>query len=75
MSYKHDLKGYIASSGYTLTKLTEELNKRNESNYSVQNLSNKIRKESLKYDEILQIADILGYSIIWQKHRKLFKNK
>ena len=50
-----------------ITQLTEELNKRNGTNYTMQNLSSKIRKESLKYSEILQIADIIGYELIWNR--------
>lgn len=67
MGIKEDIKAYIVSSGYTITKLAEELNKRNGSDYTVQNLSNKIRKESLKYNEVLQIAEIIGYEIQWNK--------
>lgn len=67
MGLKEDIKAYIVSSGFTITRLAEELNKRNGSDYTVQNLSNKIRKESLKYSEVLQIADIIGYDIEWIK--------
>lgn len=67
MGLKEDIKAYIVSSGFTITRVTEELNKRNGSDYTVQNLSNKIRKESLKYSEVLQIADIIGYDIEWIK--------
>ncbi|GAA0857763.1 LLM class flavin-dependent oxidoreductase [Clostridium baratii] len=70
MGIKEDIKAYIVSSGYTITKLAEELNKRNGSDYTVQNLSNKIRKESLKYSEVLQIAEIIGYEIQWNKLNK-----
>lgn len=70
MGIKEDIKAYIVSSGYTITKLAEELNKRNGSDYTVQNLSNKIRKESLKYSEVLQIAEIIGYEIQWVKLNK-----
>ena len=70
MGIKEDIKAYLVSSGYTITKLAEELNKRNGSDYTVQNLSNKIRKESLKYSEVLQIAEIIGYEIQWNKLNK-----
>lgn len=67
MGIKEYIKTYIVSSDYTITKLVEELNKRNGSDYTVQNLSNKIRKEFLKYSEVLQIAEIIGYEIQWVK--------
>ncbi|WP_346886477.1 LLM class flavin-dependent oxidoreductase [Clostridium sp. UBA4395] len=67
MGLKEEIKGYIVSSGWSITRIAEELNKRNGSEYTMQNLSNKIRKESLKYSEILEIANIIGYDIKWIK--------
>ena len=36
---------------------------------SVSNLSNKLQRESLRYVEAVQLADALGYEIVWQKRR------
>ena len=36
---------------------------------SVSNLSNKLQRESLRYTEAVQLADVLGYDIVWQKRR------
>ncbi len=36
---------------------------------SVPNLSGKLRRGSLRYSEALELADVLGYDIIWQKRR------
>lgn len=69
MDLKNEVKGYIVSSGWTITQITDELNKRNNTQYTVQNLSAKIRRETLKYSEILQIADIIGYDIKWEKRK------
>ena len=65
----YEIKSYIVSAGWTITKLAEELNKRSGNDYTVQNLSNKIRKESLKYSEVLEIADIIGYEIKWNRKK------
>lgn len=67
MGLKEDMKAYIIKSGWSLTKLQEEINKRNNTNYSVQNLSKKINNETLKYSEVLEIAEITGYTIEWIK--------
>ena len=69
MELRDEIKSYIVSAGWTITKLAEELNKRSGNDYTVQNLSNKIRKESLKYSEILEIADIIGYKIKWESKK------
>ncbi len=34
---------------------------------TVQNFTTKINRQTLKYGEILQIADVLGYEIIWKE--------
>ncbi|HCC07266.1 MAG TPA: phosphoribosylglycinamide formyltransferase [Clostridiales bacterium] len=34
---------------------------------SLQNLSNKLRRGSLRYDEILEIAEACGYEIAWMR--------
>ena len=36
---------------------------------SVSNLSNKLQRESLRYVEAVQLADALGYEIVWQERR------
>lgn len=67
MALKNEIKGYIVYSGFTITQIAEELNKRTGTEFTMQNLSNKIRRESLKYSEVLEIADIIGYEIKWEK--------
>ena len=37
---------------------------------SVNNLSNKLRKKTIKFEEVCQIADILGYHIKFEKNTK-----
>lgn len=66
MELKDEIKAYIISSGWSITALNEQLNKINNTEHTVQNLSSKIRKGSLKYSEIIQIAGILGYEIKWE---------
>ena len=36
---------------------------------SVSNLSNKLQRESLRYVEAVQLADALGYEIVWQRRK------
>ena len=33
-------------------------------------LSNKLQRESLRYVEAVQLADALGYDLVWQKRAK-----
>ena len=34
------------------------------------NLSNKLQRESLRYTEAVQLADVLGFEIVWQKRQE-----
>ena len=69
MGVKEDIKAYKVKSGWTISKVQEELNKRNGTNFGMQNLSKKINNETLRYNEILQIADIIGYTIEWTQKK------
>lgn len=67
MAYKNDLKAAIMKSGYTMAQINDELNKRHNTNLGYQNFSNRLSKETFKYNEILEILDIVGYDIQWVK--------
>ncbi len=36
---------------------------------SVSNLSAKLQRESIRYKEVVELADVLGYDIVWQKRK------
>lgn len=38
---------------------------------SVPNLSGKLRRGSLRYTEAVELADALGYDLVWQKRREV----
>ena len=65
MSIKYDIKATIIRSGWTMTGLVKALNKKYKRNDTIQNLSQKLSRETIKHKEILEIADILGYEIKW----------
>jgi hypothetical protein len=35
----------------------------------VSNLSNKLQRDSIRFREVVELADVLGYDIVWQKRR------
>ena len=37
---------------------------------SISNLSAKLQRESIRYREVIELADVLGYDIVWQKRRE-----
>ena len=38
---------------------------------SVPNLSGKLRRGSLQYTEAVDLADVLGYDLVWVKRREV----
>lgn len=65
MPLKNDLKGLITKQGFTMSQVNDELNRRHGTNLSFQNFSNRMRKESFSYNEIVEILDVIGYEVQW----------
>ena len=60
------LKGILAGSGYSITRLVKELNEKGNST-TVQNVSNKLKRGSLNYLEVVEMLEAIGYKIEWVK--------
>ena len=65
---RNEIKSYIVRQGMTMQEVVDLLRDEHGWSDSVSNLSNKLQRESLRYTEAVQLADALGYEIIWQKH-------
>ena len=63
---KDEIKGYITFSGWQMGEVANRLSDR-KSKVALQNLSNKLTKETIRYSEVKKIANILGYEIKWEK--------
>ena len=68
-SLRNEIKSYIVRSGYTMQEVVDRLSEDYGWSDSVSNLSNKLQRESLRYVEAVQLADALGYELVWQKRR------
>lgn len=69
MALKEDLKAAIIKSGFTMTQVVDLLNVKYGRDTSVQNFSAKLKRESLKYTEVQEVLDIIGYTIVWEKDK------
>ena len=65
---KQIIKKYLNKEHKTLVDVIKLINKnrRDDNKISKQNLNNKLTRGTIKYSEVLEIADVLGYKIIWQ---------
>ena len=68
--YRNEIKSYIIRAGMTMSEAVEILADEYGWSGSVPNLSDKLKRGSLRYGEAVELADVLGYDIIWQKRGK-----
>ena len=67
---RNEIKSYIVRSGYTMQEVVDQLSEDYGWSDSVSNLSAKLQRESIRYKEVLELAAVLGYDIVWQKRRE-----
>lgn len=65
----HDqVKSVITARGWTITKVVKKINEKRPAgkHTSVQNISNKLSRGTIKYSEINEIAAVIGCKLIWE---------
>ena len=69
MSVRNEIKAQIIRAGYTMQEAVDLLHEEYDWSYSVSNLSAKLQRESIRYKEVKELADVLGYDLVWVKRR------
>ena len=69
MNIRNEIKAQIVRAGFTMQELVDRLSDEYDWSDSVSNLSAKLQRESIRYTEVVELADVLGYDIVWQKRR------
>ena len=69
MNIRNEIKVQIVRAGFTMQELVDRLSDEYDWSDSVSNLSAKLQRESIRYKEVIELADVLGYDIVWQKRR------
>lgn len=69
-NYRNEIKAYIVRDGMTMSEVVEVLADEYGWISSVSNLPGNLKRGSLRYGEAVELADVLGYDIVWQKRRK-----
>ena len=70
MNIRNEIKSQIIRAGFTMQEALDRLAEEHDWSDSVSNLSAKLQRESIRYKEVLELADVLGYEIIWQKKKE-----
>ena len=67
MNIRNEIKAYIVREGMTMSELVRKLSILHGWSASIPNFSDKLKRGSLRYSEVIQLADVLGYNIVWQR--------
>jgi hypothetical protein len=67
MAVREDIKVLLAREAITLTELAEMLSEKTEKKFTVYGLSRKLLQSTMRYDEVKEIADCLGYEVDFKK--------
>ena len=69
MNVRNEIKAQIIRTGMTMQEVVDLLADEYGWSDSVSNLSAKLQRESIRYKEVVELADVLVYDIVWQKRR------
>ena len=67
---RNEIKAQIIRAGFTMQEVCDHLHDDYGWSDSVSNFSNKLARNSLRYREAIELADVLGYDLVWQKRRE-----
>ena len=70
MNARNEIKAIMVREGMTMTEVVEKMADQYGWSASVPNLSGKLRRGSLRYQEAVELADALGYDLVWQRRKE-----
>lgn len=63
MDVRNELKSIIAKKASTLKNVCADIENKNNQKISPNNITNKLRRKTIKFEEVQEILDVLGYHI------------
>ena len=67
MSVRNEIKAQIIRAGFTMQEVVDLLHDEYGWSDSVSNLSAKLQRESIRYKEVVELADVLDCDIVWRR--------
>ena len=67
MNIRNEIKSIIVREGVTMSEVVHKMAVSYGWSASVANFSEKLKNATLRYREALELAELLGYEIIWRK--------
>ena len=70
LSVRNEIKAQIVRAGFTMQEVVDLLHDEYGWSDSVSNLSAKLQRESIRYKEVMELADVLGYDLVWKRRER-----
>ncbi len=67
ISVREQIKLMLLWKDISLSRLVRKLNIIHNTNFSHSNLSQKLLKGTIKFEEVVEIADLLGYNVVFKE--------
>ena len=64
MTVRNEIKAQIVRAGYTMQEVVDRLHEEYDWSDSVSNRSAKLQRESIRYKEVVELADVLAMTFI-----------
>ena len=69
MSIRKKIKNILTNEDLTIKKLAEALSEKKQKHINPDTISQKLIIDSIKYKDVEEILDVLGYEIVFQKKK------
>ena len=66
---KCDIQAHIIGAGFSQKEAVDTCAAEYGWSDSDSNFSNKLEKQTIRYREVLELAEVLGYEIVWRRRR------
>lgn len=70
MLVREQIKSLLAQENMKMKELAFKLEEKTGKNYSLQNVSHRLKRGTITYNEVLLIAEILNYDVKFEKKNK-----
>ena len=75
MNIRNEIKALIVREGVSMSQVVHRLVTLHDWSASVPNFSDKLKRGTLRYSEALELADVLGYKIVWKKKGSAYETE
>ncbi len=67
---RNEIKAQIVRAGFTMQEVLNRLHRKYGWSDSLSNFSNKLQRDSIRYREVVELADAIGYELIWVPRKR-----